>query len=100
MKKMITSIVCGAVTISMLAGCGTAKPDTAATATATAAAAAKPVTIKFHAYGSEAQQNWSKIIDGFQAKNPNIKVDLVNLSEKGDTQEYAKKLDYQRHPVK
>lgn len=95
MKKTITSIICGAVTISMLAGCATNKPDTAATSTAaaTAAASAKPVTIKFHAYGSEAQQNWSKIIDGFQAKNPNIKVDLINLSEKGDTQEYAKKLD-------
>ncbi|OPH53416.1 ABC transporter substrate-binding protein [Paenibacillus ferrarius] len=91
MKKTITSIICGAVTISLLAGCGTDKPNT--TATSTAAASAKPVTIKFHAYGSEAQQNWSKIIDGFQTKNPNIKVDLINLSEKGDTQEYAKKLD-------
>ncbi|MEW9699441.1 ABC transporter substrate-binding protein [Paenibacillus sp. SI8] len=93
-RRLLTGLVCGAVTIGLLAGCGGTKPEATPAATAGGAAASKdPVTIKFHAYGSEAQQNWSKIIDGFQTKYPNVKVDLVNLSEKGDTQEYSKKLD-------
>ncbi|TXK80607.1 ABC transporter substrate-binding protein [Paenibacillus sp. N3.4] len=92
-KRLLTGLVCGVVTVGLLAGCGGTKPDAAATNTATATAGAKPVTLKFHAYGSESQQNWSKIIEGFQAKYPNVKVDLINLSEKGDTQEYSKKLD-------
>jgi multiple sugar transport system substrate-binding protein len=87
-RKLVTGLVCGALLTGLLAGCGS-KDD----ADKGAADPNANVTIKFHAFGSEAQQNWSKIISAFEAKNPNIKVDLVNLSEKGDTQEYAKKLD-------
>ncbi|MDF2921397.1 MAG: extracellular solute-binding protein family 1 [Paenibacillaceae bacterium] len=89
-RKLLTGLVCGALLTGMLAGCGK-KEEAAPGAGATDSNA--PVTIKFHAFGSEAQQSWSKIISGFQTKYPNIKVELVNLSEKGDTQEYAKKLD-------
>jgi multiple sugar transport system substrate-binding protein len=92
-KRLVTGLVCGVVTVGLLAGCGGAKPEATATNTATAAAKKEAVSLKFYAYGSEAQQNWNKIIEGFQTKYPNVKVDLVNLSEKGDTQEYAKKLD-------
>ncbi|WP_212118770.1 ABC transporter substrate-binding protein [Niallia circulans] len=51
------------------------------------------VTIKFHTHGNEASYNWKKTIAAFEEANPDIKVDLVILSEKGDTQEAIKKLD-------
>lgn len=96
-RKVLTGLVCSALLTGMLAGCGSDKEEGGASPAASGAASpsanSAPVTIKFHAFGSETQQNWSKLINGFQAKYPNIKVDLVNLSEKGDTQEYAKKLD-------
>ncbi|MED3794215.1 extracellular solute-binding protein [Niallia alba] len=51
------------------------------------------VTIKFHTHGNEASYNWKKTIAAFEEANPDINVDLVILSEKGDTQEAIKKLD-------
>lgn len=51
------------------------------------------VTIKFHTHGNEASYNWKKTIAAFEEENPDINVDLVILSEKGDTQEAIKKLD-------
>ncbi len=91
-RKLTAGLLCGVLAAGLLAGCG--GKDDANTGTGGASPDAnKQVTIKFHAFGSEAQQNWSKVINAFQTKYPNIKVDLVNLSEKGDTQEYAKKLD-------
>jgi len=55
--------------------------------------AQEQVTIKFHTHGVEQQYNWSETIAAFEAKYPNIKVDLVTLSEKGDSQEALQKLD-------
>lgn len=51
------------------------------------------VTIKFHTHGNEASYNWTNTIAAFEKKYPKIKVDVVVLSEKGDTQEATKKLD-------
>nr|WP_248930773.1 sugar ABC transporter substrate-binding protein [Paenibacillus hamazuiensis] len=73
----------------MLAGCASGGDQ----AGGSTGGSGGPVTIKFHSFGSEEQQAWSKVLAGFEKKYPNIKVDMVNLSEKGDTQEYAKKLD-------
>lgn len=90
-RKLTSGLLAGALAAGLLAGCGgNNQTNTGGTA---APDGNKQVTIKFHAFGSEAQQNWSKVIGAFEAKYPNIKVDLINLSEKGDTQEYAKKLD-------
>lgn len=51
------------------------------------------VTIKFHTHGNEASYNWSETLGAFEEKYPNINVDLVILSEKGDTNEALQKLD-------
>ncbi len=51
------------------------------------------VTIKFHTHGNEASYNWSDTIAAFEEEYPNINVDLVILSEKGDTNEALQKLD-------
>ncbi|TDL63379.1 extracellular solute-binding protein [Rhodococcus qingshengii] len=50
------------------------------------------VTIKFHSHGNEESYNWKNTIEAFEKKYPNIDVELAILSEKGDTQEAAKKL--------
>jgi multiple sugar transport system substrate-binding protein len=68
-------------------------PATNDTAKANEPAKKDPVTIKFHTHGTEAQYNWKATIDAFQKKYPDIKVDLVTLSEKGDSQEATQKLD-------
>lgn len=53
----------------------------------------EPVTIKLHTFGNEANYNWTKTIAAFEEKNPDINVDVIVLSEKGDTQEAIQKLD-------
>lgn len=53
----------------------------------------KKVTLKFYSHGTESSYNWKNTINAFETKFPNIEVDLVVLSEKGDTQEATKKLD-------
>jgi len=51
------------------------------------------VTLKFHTHGTETQYNWEETIAAFEQAYPHIKVELVLLSEKGDTQEATQKLD-------
>jgi multiple sugar transport system substrate-binding protein len=98
-KKLWMGVLSSVTAVSLLAGCGTTgDTNTGSSAspqasTPTETKAAEPVTIKFHSFGSEAQFNWTKVIEGFETKYPNINVEMVNLSEKGDTQDYAKKLD-------
>ncbi|WP_159881851.1 ABC transporter substrate-binding protein [Paenibacillus puerhi] len=91
-------MIAGLAAVGMLAGCSGGNTEGGSGAAPSGGASggttpAAPVTLKFHAFGSEAQQNWTKVISSFEAKYPDIKVELINLSEKGDTQEYAKKLD-------
>ncbi|MFX3636195.1 MAG: ABC transporter substrate-binding protein [Candidatus Pristimantibacillus sp.] len=62
-------------------------------ATSTEQPSAEPVTIKLHTFGNEASYNWKHTIEEFQKKYSNIKVDVITLSEKGDTQEALQKLD-------
>ncbi|ENH96419.1 family 1 extracellular solute-binding protein [Gracilibacillus halophilus YIM-C55.5] len=51
------------------------------------------VQIKLHTHGNEASYNWSETIPAFEEAHPNIEVELVILSEKGDTNEALQKLD-------
>ncbi|MFF2446400.1 ABC transporter substrate-binding protein [Neobacillus sp. NPDC058068] len=51
------------------------------------------VTLKFLTHGNETSYNWTNTIPAFEEKYPNIKIDVVVLSEKGDTQEAIQKLD-------
>jgi len=54
---------------------------------------AEPVTIRLHTFGNEANYNWEQTIKAFEESHNNIKVDLIVLSEKGDSQEALQKLD-------
>lgn len=59
----------------------------------TEASEEEKVTIKFHTHGNEASYSWSDTIAAFEEEHPNIDVDLIILSEKGDTNEALQKLD-------
>ncbi|WP_199615893.1 ABC transporter substrate-binding protein [Paenibacillus alkalitolerans] len=107
MKKSIASGIISIVLIlGILAGCagggdaGAPAEDTPATGEQPASEqpkaeepAAEQVTIKFHTHGTELQYNWAATIAAFEEAHPDIKVELVPLSEKGDTQEATQKLD-------
>src|SRR5690625_1496848 len=51
------------------------------------------VTIKFHTHGNEENYNWQDTLAAFENEYPHITVDLIILSEKGDSQEATQKLD-------
>lgn len=92
--KLWSSIAASGLALGLLAGCGATEKDGAQKQAGGSTAAGKEtVEIKLHTYGTEATYNWKKTIDAFQAKFPNIKVNVVELSAKGDTQEAGKKLD-------
>ncbi|MEK8129814.1 sugar ABC transporter substrate-binding protein [Paenibacillus filicis] len=52
-----------------------------------------PVTIRFFTHGTESLYNWSQTLPAFEKKYPDIKIELVQLSEKGETLEANRKLD-------
>ena len=83
MKKTVSTLCAVAMLGTMLAGCGgsastaesTSAADTTSTASSTAAEASGDVTtIRFYGSDSEYNQN---IVAGFEAENPDIKVEIV-----------------------
>ncbi|MGO4497385.1 ABC transporter substrate-binding protein [Paenibacillus sp. 2RAB27] len=97
MKKSLL-VLSGVLAISTaLAGCGSKSEDNATSTTTpggTATSSTKaPVTIKVQAWYTEAQGNWNKTVEAYNATHPNVKVVYESMSEKGDSQEGMKKLD-------
>ncbi|WP_425455965.1 ABC transporter substrate-binding protein [Ectobacillus funiculus] len=89
-KKLWAPLLCTVMFTVIMAGCTGNNSDEKASSDSKQA---ETVTIKFHAYGTESSYNWTNTIAAFEKKYPNIHIDLVTLSEKGDTQEATKKLD-------
>ncbi|MDF2815758.1 MAG: transporter substrate-binding protein [Paenibacillus sp.] len=86
-----TKVASTAAIVSMItAACGTASDSNNA---AGDTGSKDPVTLKLYTFGNEVGYNWTGTIPAFEQANPGIKVDVVILSEKGDTQESLKKLD-------
>ncbi|MEK0316471.1 ABC transporter substrate-binding protein [Cohnella sp. 56] len=104
-KKWIAGAAAGTLLIGLLAGCGNgnnngnasagsgASPSGSASAGASAGASGENVNLRLYTYGTEENYNWKKTLDAYHAAHPNVTVELVQLSEKGDTQEAFKKLD-------
>lgn len=88
MKKLWALLICTVIFPVLVTGC-----SETGTKTTSDAKNDNKVTIKFHSHGNEESYNWKNTIDAFEKKYPNIDVELVILSEKGDTQEATKKLD-------
>lgn len=93
MKKIIALALSAAISLSLLAGCGTpaapeaSKADTPAATKAeenapAATDEAKPaenVTIKISTWDNSANPSIEMVIKAFEDKNPNIKVDLIDM---------------------
>ncbi|MDR9852091.1 sugar ABC transporter substrate-binding protein [Paenibacillus sp. VCA1] len=99
-KKVWAGAVSGMLLLGLLAGCGGGGSNTAETGTEPDQKAAgektegtDKVNLRLYTYGTEEAYNWNKTLQAYEEKNPGVKIELVQLSEKGDTQEAMKKLD-------
>jgi len=96
-KKFYSGVGVGVLALSLLAGCsGNNGAANSASPQATSGASdtgGGKVNLRFYTYGTEANYNWTKTLAAYEKANPNVKIELVQLSEKGDTQEGLKKMD-------
>ncbi|WP_077619332.1 ABC transporter substrate-binding protein [Bacillus sinesaloumensis] len=92
-KKFWLSLLASSLLIGVLAGCSGGGEESSSNEKDTSKKTEEAVTIKFHTHGNEESYNWKETIAAFEEEYPNIDVDLVILSEKGDTQESLQKLD-------
>ncbi|WP_435164014.1 ABC transporter substrate-binding protein [Paenibacillus glycanilyticus] len=105
-KRWASGLAISLLLTGVLAGCGnsnnngdsgnknaSAAPSTEASTSAGGSASGDPVKLRLYTYGTEQAYNWKATLDAYHEKNPNVTVELVQLSEKGDTQESMKKLD-------
>lgn len=107
MKKIWTAGLASVMVVGLLAGCGSDKTDDTKTTTDTNASTdtanntsatddtkkSDPVNLRLYTYGTEEAYNWKKTLTAYQDSHPGVTIELVQLSEKGDTQEATKKLD-------
>jgi len=77
--------ILGLCIMLLLAGCGSSQKA------ATTADGKKSIT--FYTWYTKDQFKWDQVYAAWQKKHPDIEVNYVGLSEKGDTEEYIKKLD-------
>lgn len=97
MRKITSIALILALSLSMLAGCGTSAPSSAAQSTAdsstpadssvassaasseAAPATAEPVTLKWALWDIDATAYYKPLIDAYTAKNPNVTIEMVDL---------------------
>ncbi|PJN50087.1 hypothetical protein PAEVO_51310 [Paenibacillus sp. GM2FR] len=89
-KKWWSGVLTAAMVIGLLSGCGGAKGN--ATQEGSAEGGGK-TNLRLYTYGTEEAYNWKKTIQAYEEATPGVTIELVQLSEKGDTQEAFKKLD-------
>jgi len=96
-KKTWSGVASGVMLLSLLAGCGgnNAAGHTAGGSAAPGATASgdTKVNLRFYTYGTDDAYNWKNTFAAYEEKNPGVTIELVQLSENGDTQESIKKLD-------
>lgn len=85
--------------IGLLAGCGGGENNGNGSTAPQAAEGEKSgdnagnVNLRLYTYGTEEAYNWKQTLQAYEEANPGVTIELVQLSEKGDTQEAFKKLD-------
>ncbi|MGN7453382.1 ABC transporter substrate-binding protein [Paenibacillus pasadenensis] len=97
-KPWMTTVLAGALVAGLLSGCGNGDAggnggQAAAGNDGQAGASGDPVQLRLYTYGTEEAYNWQKTLAAYTEKKPGVSIELVQLSEKGDTQEAFKKLD-------
>ncbi|MBT2655020.1 sugar ABC transporter substrate-binding protein [Bacillus sp. ISL-18] len=94
MKKVLLLFLSLSLVVGILAACSGQKQSSSSGEKGEQDQKSKePVTIRFYTHGTEDGYAWNKTISAFEKKYPNIKVDVVQLSEKQDGQEALKKID-------
>ncbi|MEC0260093.1 ABC transporter substrate-binding protein [Paenibacillus lautus] len=89
-KKWWSGVLTAAMVIGLLSGCGGAKGNAAQEGSAEGGG---KTNLRLYTYGTEEAYNWKKTIQAYEEATPGVTIELVQLSEKGDTQEAFKKLD-------
>ncbi|WP_145026857.1 ABC transporter substrate-binding protein [Paenibacillus sp. Y412MC10] len=96
-KRWLTGAAAGMLLISLLSGCGGSSgggdSEGAASGSGGSSGGQDKVNLRLYTYGTEEAYNWSKTLKAYEDANPDVTIELVQLSEKGDTQEASKKLD-------
>lgn len=96
-KRWLTGAAAGMLLISLLSGCGGSSgggdSEGAASGSGGSSGGQDKVNLRLYTYGTEEAYNWSKTLKAYEEANPGVTIELVQLSEKGDTQEASKKLD-------
>ncbi|QAY68005.1 ABC transporter substrate-binding protein [Paenibacillus protaetiae] len=85
-RKWIPGVLAGALMIGLLAGCSSSSDSDKG-------GSGKGINLRLYTYGTEEAYNWKATIAAYEENHPGITVEVVNLSEKGDTAEASKKLD-------
>ncbi|MCM3497380.1 extracellular solute-binding protein [Paenibacillus lactis] len=89
-KKWQAGLLAGTLLLGLLSGCGGAKEQTAQ---GESGQEGGKINLRLYTYGTEEAYNWKETLAAYEAKTPGVTIELVHLSEKGDTQEAFKKLD-------
>lgn len=92
-KKWWAGILAGTMAFSLLSGCGGGTKEPSGTAGEGAAEGGGTVNLRLYTHGTEEAYNWSKTIQAYEDATPGVTIELVQLSEKGDSQEAMKKMD-------
>ncbi|MBB3130228.1 multiple sugar transport system substrate-binding protein [Paenibacillus rhizosphaerae] len=94
-KRWLTGAAAGMLLISLLSGCGGSGggDSEGASGSGGSSGGQDKVNLRLYTYGTEEAYNWSKTLKAYEDANPGVTIELVQLSEKGDTQEASKKLD-------
>ncbi len=87
MKRFLLLFLSFTLVIGILAACSQKE------STSPSGKEGEPETIKFYTHGTEDGYAWKRTISAFEEKYPDIKVDVVQLSEKQDGAESLKKID-------
>ncbi|MEK5238557.1 extracellular solute-binding protein [Paenibacillus sp. FSL L8-0470] len=97
--KVWAGAITGVLMLGLLSGCGGNNNNNAADGGATAgtnggaSGSTETTNLRLYTYGTEEAYNWKHTLEAYEAATPGVKIELVQLSEKGDTQEAFKKLD-------
>lgn len=92
-KKWWAGILAGTMAISLLSGCGGGTKEQNGTAEGGTAQGGGTINLRLYTHGTEEAYNWKKTIQAYEEATPGVTIELVQLSEKGDTQEAMKKMD-------
>ncbi|MCA1295956.1 extracellular solute-binding protein [Paenibacillus sp. alder61] len=102
MKKRGKTLVAAVLMMGLLSACGGGNGGTTANGGGEPSASqgagggsgdGQSINLRLYTYGTEEAYNWNHTLRAYEESHPGIKIELVQLSEKGDTQEAFKKLD-------